>query len=145
MPLPTHTCAAGNAGLLVPAERSFRYTTNISVLAALLINGKERRLPQTVLRNISCTGAGITSSLTLPLGENISLHFYLPDSGKPFRALAKVIWSDSHGHCGVEFQQVSEEHFRRLKSWLATKLSERQTPALTPALPLGSFISETRG
>ena len=125
-----------------PNRRSFRYTTNISVLAALLQNGKERRLPKTVLKNISCTGAGILSPVTLPIGEVISLHFYVPESGLPFRATATVIWSDSAGHCGVEFQQVSELHLRRLQVWLDGKAAEWRAVSHGQYLPVGSRISE---
>jgi hypothetical protein len=111
------------------------------VLAALVNQGSEKRLPHTVLRNISCTGAGILSSVTLPIGETISLHFNLPDSG-PFRALCKVIWSDSQGHCGVRFQDVSDQHFRRLETWLNSKAGEHDVLARTLAMPLGAAISE---
>jgi hypothetical protein len=78
------------------------------VLAALLNHGKEKRLPDTILRNISFNGAGILSRVTLPIGEVLSLHFYLPESGHPFRATCEVVWSDSQGHCGLRFHQVSE-------------------------------------
>jgi hypothetical protein len=120
--------------------RPFRYTTNISVLAALLNHGKEKKLPNTILRNISCSGAGIHSQVSLPIGETISLHFYLPESGRPFRALCSVIWSDSQGHCGVRFQQVSERHMRRLNTWLTSKAAEQESNF--GAMPLGTAISE---
>lgn len=124
------------------AHRAFRYTTNISVLAALLNHGKEKKLPNTVLRNISCNGAGILSRVTLPIGEVLSLHFYLPESGHLFRAVCEVIWSDSQGHCGLRFQQVSEPHLRRLQAWLSSKAVEQEAYARALAMPLGAPISE---
>src|SRR5215467_11221818 len=111
MTLPFQESAAVT-GLASFPPRSFRYTTNISVLAALLNHGKEKKLPSAVLRNISSQGAGIVTPIALPIGETISLHFYLPESGLPFRAVAHVIWSDSHGHCGVRFREVSGLHLR---------------------------------
>ncbi len=120
--------------------RPFRYTTNISVLAALLNHGEEKKLPNTILRNISCSGAGIHSRVSLPIGETISLHFYLPESGRPFRALCDVIWSDSLGHCGLRFQQVSERHMHHLQTWLASKVADHQSSF--GAMPLGAAISE---
>jgi c-di-GMP-binding flagellar brake protein YcgR len=108
------------------ASKSFRYPANISALAALVNHGKEKKLPDTVLRNVSCTGAGILSAISLPIGETISLQFYLPETGLPFRALCSVIWSNSQGHCGVRFQQVSEQHRRRLQTWLISKAAEHQ-------------------
>ena len=111
----------GNTTSQAFTPRPFRYATNISVLAALLNHGKEKKLPSVILRNIPCSGAGIHSRVSLPIGETISLHFYLPESGRPFHALCDVIWSDSLGHCGLRFQQVSERHMRRLQTWLASK------------------------
>lgn len=125
-----------------PMRRSFRYTTNISVLAALLENGGDRRLPNTVLKNISSTGAGLVSSVMLPIGETVSLHFYLPESGLPFRATATVVWSDSAGHCGVEFQQVSESHLQRLQTWLEDKAAEWKALSHGVYQPVGSPLSE---
>jgi hypothetical protein len=140
MPLPSKNAHATGLSGLNP--RPFRYTTNISVLAALLNHGKEKKLPATVLRNISNTGAGILSRVTLPIGETILLHFYLPESGQPFRAICHVIWSDSQGHCGVRFQDVSEQHLRRLHSWLAGKAAESEERSRSLAMPLGAAISE---
>ena len=125
-----------------PARRSFRYTTNISVLAALLGHGNEKKLPNTILKNISSTGAGIASPVILPIGEVISLHFCLPESGLPFRATATVVWSDSAGHCGVHFQQVSESHLQRLETWLDGKAAEWKAVSHGQYLPVGSRISE---
>jgi c-di-GMP-binding flagellar brake protein YcgR len=142
MPAPYHEFAVV-PGLAPVAPRSFRYTTNISVLAALVNHGKQKKLPSTVLRNISSTGAGIVSKVTLPIGEIISLHFYMPESGLPFRALAHVIWSDSQGQCGVRFQEVSELHLRRLQVWLADKAAEQRALNDAVALPLGASILES--
>jgi hypothetical protein len=120
--------------------RPFRYSTSISVLAALLNHGKEKKLPGAILHNIGSSGAGILSRVSLPIGETISLHFYLPESGRPFRALCDVIWSDSLGHCGLRFQQVSERHMRRLQTWLASKAANHQSSF--GVMPLGAAISE---
>lgn len=130
----------GNISSQAFTPRPFRYTINISVLAALLNHGKEKKLPGAILRNISGSGAGILSRVSLPIGETISLHFYLPESGRPFRAVCDVIWSDSLGHCGLRFQQVSERHMRRLQTWLASKAGDHQSSS--GAMPLGAAISE---
>lgn len=106
--------------------RSFRYSTNLAVLAALVNHGKEKKLPNTVLRNVSCNGVGIFSQVSLTIGEVISLQFYLPETGLPFRALCSVVWSNSQGHCGLRFQQVSDQHLRRLRTWLNSKSAEHQ-------------------
>ncbi|HZU31186.1 MAG TPA: PilZ domain-containing protein [Candidatus Angelobacter sp.] len=121
---------------------SFRYTTNISVLAALIHNGKERKLPNTILKNISTTGAGINSSFTLPIGEVITLHFYLPDYSTPFQATCKVIWSDSLGQCGVKFEHVSPQHLNALHSWLALKAAEEKKLSVPGVVPLGGSLSD---
>jgi hypothetical protein len=139
MSLPNHQNIAIQSGL---APRAFRYTTNISVFAALLNHGKEKKLPNTTLKNISCTGAGIISPVALPIGETISIHFYLPESGLPFRAICDVIWSDSQGQCGTRFQQVSEQHFHRLQTWLMSKAIEREAYTRALAMPLGAAISD---
>src|SRR6202000_3230575 len=108
------------------ASKSFRSPTNLFALAALINHGKEKKLPNTVLRNVSCTGAGILSPISLPIGETICLQFYLPETGLPFRAVCSVIWSNSQGHCGVPFQPVSDQHLRRLQTWLTHKAAEHQ-------------------
>lgn len=95
---------------------SFRYSTDIPVLVALVNHGKEKKLLNTLLWNVSCTGAGILSTVSLPIGETISLQFYLSETDLPFRALCSVIWSNNWGHCGVRFQQVSQQHLRRLQT-----------------------------
>jgi len=95
------------------------------------------------MRNISCHGAGIVTPIALPIGETISLHFYLPESGLPFRAVAHVIWSDSQGHCGVRFQEVSDLHLLRLQIWLADKAAEQRAASSSSAVPLGAAITES--
>jgi hypothetical protein len=52
----------GNTTSQAFTPRLFRYTTNISVPAALLNHGKEKKLPGVILRNITCSGAGIHSA-----------------------------------------------------------------------------------
>jgi len=119
-----------------------RYTTSLSVLAVLLYKGKERKLPNAVLKNISYTGASIESSFAMPIGETISLHFSFPESGRPFQAVGKVIWSDSLGHCGIEFQHVSAQHFSDLRAWLTSKIDGAGlSPHNHPAVPLSGSIS----
>ena len=112
-------------GYSAAVSRSLRYATNIPALAAILNHGKEKKLPNTVLRNISRSGARIFSGVALPIGETIVLHFYLPESGLPFRAICDVIWSDSQGQCGLRFQEVSDQHWRRLNAWLISKAGEQ--------------------
>lgn len=136
------TVEAACNSILLDKRPAFRYSVNMSVLAMLLNKGKERRLPNTTLENISLTGACINSSFTLPLGERLSLHFYLPENHAPFLAIGKVIWSDSLGHCGLQFQQVSSQHFSALRSWLAIKAAEQAKISSTTAVPLGHSISE---
>ena len=106
--------------------RGFRYSTNLAVLAALVNHGKEKKLPNTLLRNVSSNGAGILSPVSLTIGETISLQFHLPETGLPFRALCSVVWSNSQGHCGLRFQQISDQHLRRLQTWLNSKAAEHQ-------------------
>jgi len=131
--------AACNA-ILVERQPAFRCVINLPVLAVLLDKGKERKLPKTVLKNISYTGASIESSFTLPIGETISLRFNFPESGLPFQAVGKVIWSDSLGHCGIQFQQVPTEQFSVLREWLDNKAAETNLPAVHPAVPVSDFI-----
>jgi len=128
--------------ILVGRRPAFRYTTSLPVLAVLLDKGKERKLPKAMLRNISYTGASIDSSFTLPIGETISLRFCFPENGLPFQGTGKVIWSDSLGHCGIEFQHVSEQHFSALRDWLTSKAEESSVPAAGyPVVPSSRPIS----
>jgi hypothetical protein len=133
--------AACNA-ILVERQPAFRCVTNLSVLAVLLDNGKERKLPNAILRNISYTGASIESSFALPIGETISLRFNFRENGLPFQAIGKVIWSDSVGHCGIQFQQVPTEQFSVLREWLDNKAAETSLLAMAhPAGPISGSIS----
>jgi len=125
--------------ILVERQPAFRYTANLSVLAVLLDKGKEKKLPKAMLRNISYTGASIESGFALPIGETISLHFCFPENGLPFRATGKVIWSDSLGHCGLEFQHVSALHFSALREWLGSKAAEANL--LATVVPTSNTIS----
>jgi hypothetical protein len=123
--MPTPFQQNHTAGYSAVVSRSLRYATNIPALAAILNHGKEKKLPNIVLRNISRSGARIFSGVPLTIGETIVLHFYLPESGLPFRAICDVIWSDSQGQCGLRFQEVSEQHRRRLNAWLTSKATEQ--------------------
>src|SRR5258708_26009092 len=122
--------------ILAGRQPAFRCTVNLSVRAVMLDKGKERNLPKAILRNISQTGASLESSFALPIGETISLHFCFPGSGLPFQATGKVIWSDSQGHCGIQFQQISADRFNTLCNWLASKAAEAGVlPAEHAAVP----------
>jgi hypothetical protein len=118
---------------------AYRHAVNLSVLAVLLDKGKERKLPDAMLRNISLTGASLESGLTLPIGETLSLRFCFPESGLPFQATGRVIWSDSQGHCGIQFQHVSDHELSALRNWLARRAGE--TSVLAPERPVAPVRS----
>src|ERR1700694_1801039 len=95
-----------------------RFAVSLPVSAALLQKTTERALHDVVLKNISYTGACLHSPQILPMGELVSVHFDIPETGRPFQAIGSVIWSDSLEQCGIQFQYVSPEHISALREWL---------------------------
>jgi hypothetical protein len=52
------------------------------------------------------------------------------------------VWSDSAGHYGVEFKEISAVHLCRLQIWLEDKAAEWKAVSRGKYLPVGSRLSE---
>jgi DNA-binding response OmpR family regulator len=74
--------------------------------------------------NISEGGMALTSSVSLQVGERITLKVTLPGLDGATTFNAEVCWSDMSGRLGVEFVQVSRTAKEALQSWLANRLEE---------------------
>ncbi|HLY98975.1 MAG TPA: PilZ domain-containing protein [Candidatus Angelobacter sp.] len=118
----------------------YRHSVNVGARAVLMVNGKERNLRGATIINISYTGLCLFCEQSLPIGETIAVHFYLPSTGKAVRLSGRVIWCDSNGHAGLEFQEIAPLDFRRLRDWLRMM----STPSLShaPVMPLSAAIEQ---
>lgn len=111
---------------------SYRHSADVTAGAVLMVNGSERHLRGAKITNISYTGLCLFCEQSLPMGEIVTVHFYLPSTGKPVRLAGKIIWCDSNGHAGLQFQEIAPLDFRRLRDWLRTMSA--------PAFPQSSVL-----
>lgn len=120
-----------------------RYSVSFLISAALLERDKERVLRNVALKNISYTGACLQSPQILPIGELISVNFDIPETRRPFRAIGRVIWCDSQGQSGIQFQYVSPEHIGALREWLSINLGETNVQPVKSQLvvPVASQVA----
>jgi hypothetical protein len=136
--------AIDDACTILERERrpACRFEVNFPVTAALMGKNSERTLRRVVLKNISYTGACLNSVQILPIGELISVHFDIPETGRPFQAIGSVVWSDSQGQLGIQFQYVSPEHISALREWLKIKMGNVNVGSHAPqTLPIASPVA----
>ena len=88
-------------------------------------------IPVTILRqgmlevrcysvNISEGGMAVSTSVPLGDGENVRVHFILPDNKIPWVAESRICWWKA-GRLGIRFLSLSEEQTSELQSWLSKK------------------------
>jgi len=70
---------------------SYRHSVDVTAGAVLMANGSERHLRGAKITNISYTGLCLFCEQSLPMGEIVAVHFYLPSTGKPVRLAGKII------------------------------------------------------
>jgi Tfp pilus assembly protein PilZ len=68
-----------------------------------------------LITNVSAGGVSIESPNDVPVGEEITLTFSLPEREKPFKTTGKITWKDT-GRFGVEFKLTGyiKDHMKRL-------------------------------
>jgi DNA-binding response OmpR family regulator len=111
----------------------YRHSVNVGARAELMVNGMERNLRGARITNISYTGLCLFCEQSLPIGETVAVHFYLPSTGKPVRLAGKIIWCDSNGHAGLQFQEIAPLDFRKLRDWMRTMSAPSfSQPAVLP-------------
>lgn len=101
-------------------RRSFRCP--IAVPAVLQRPGREEIRCQTV--DISEDGLGITTSLSLEPGAQVTIEFTLPGNVDPFCAAAQPRWCDTKGRVGLCFLNLSSSQKSELQGWLSSRLEK---------------------
>ncbi len=68
-----------------------------------------------LITNVSAGGVSIESPNDVPVGEEITLTFALPECEKPFKTTGKIAWKDT-GCFGVTFKLTGylKDHMKRL-------------------------------
>jgi hypothetical protein len=62
----------------------------------------------------------VSTSVPLGDGENVRVHFILPDNKVPWVAESRICWWKA-GRLGIRFLSLSEEQTSELQSWLSKK------------------------
>jgi hypothetical protein len=70
--------------------------------------------------NISEGGMAVNTSVPLGAGEDVQLHFILPDNKMPWLAQSRICWRKA-GRLGIRFVSLSEEQKSELECWLSKK------------------------
>jgi hypothetical protein len=73
--------------------------------------------------NISEGGMAVNTFVPLGAGEDVQIHFTLPDHKGPFLAEPRICWLKS-GRLGVGFVSLSTERKSDLQDWLSQRLEE---------------------
>lgn len=105
--------------ILRERRRYFRYPLAIPV--TILRQSK----PEVRCRSVNISEGGMAVSTFVPLGvgEDVQVHFTLPDHERPFLAESRIRWWKT-GHLGVRFLFLSDGHKSELQEWLSQKLEE---------------------
>jgi CheY-like chemotaxis protein len=72
--------------------------------------------------DLSEGGIAIQSLAPMQHGQIVGISFDLPGTSDKIKATAKVVWNDPSGRIGMEFEDISDQHRARLKSWVEERL-----------------------
>jgi CheY-like chemotaxis protein len=116
---------------LILRERRRYFRCPISIPVTIL----RQSMPEVRCYSVNISEGGMAVSTFVPLiaGEDVQVHFTLPDHKGPFLAESKICWLKS-GRLGVRFVSLSEERKSELQGWLSQKLEE-----MLPEFVAGKF------
>jgi response regulator RpfG family c-di-GMP phosphodiesterase len=88
------------------------------------IRTRMQPLVEVIVVNLSEGGAGLQMSsdmppLSLSAGDEVELHFSLPETGEALRATSTVAWRTA-SRCGLRFSYIPETERLALEQWLTT-------------------------
>jgi CheY-like chemotaxis protein len=106
---------------LILRERRRYFRCPISIPVTIL----RQNMPEVSCHsvNISEGGMALSTFVPLSLGEEVQVHFTLPDHNVLFVAESTICWLKT-GHLGVRFVSLSKEHKSELQGWLSRKLEQ---------------------
>jgi CheY-like chemotaxis protein len=117
-------------GLMVREQRAhYRHPVATPVSAR---TEKRAALSATIM-DLSQAGALMQCSSPLKKGLGLQLRFVLPDTDTVVETAAKVIWSDTSGRAGVQFEQVTPETSQHLVGWAVARSMDDDPPNEKPA------------
>lgn len=124
-PLPpailTRTLRASYPLMVREMRRYYRCPLQIPVL----VSGATRSEFMANSMNISEGGMALVSSVSLQVGERVTLKITLPGTESPVQIKSEVCWTDETGRVGLEFVQVPATVVAGLQSWLADRLEKQ--------------------
>jgi len=87
--------------------------------------------------DLSEGGMAVQSLAPMQHGQTVGLSFQLPSTTHTIKATAKVVWHDTTGRIGMEFQEISDQYRGWLKRWVEERLktSPEEFPRSTMELP----------
>ncbi len=106
---------------LILRERRRYFRCPISIPVTILRQDKPEVRCHSV--NISEGGMAVSTFVPLMAGENVQVHFVLPDHPATFSAESRICWLKT-GRLGVRFVSLSPAHKSELQGWLSRKLEE---------------------
>jgi CheY-like chemotaxis protein len=103
---------------LILREQRRHFRCPVAIPITILRQGKLEVRCHSV--NISEGGMAVNTSVPLGAGEDVQLHFILPDNKMPWLAQSRICWRKA-GRLGIRFVSLSEEQKSELECWLSKK------------------------
>lgn len=98
---------------------TYRHPVSLNLLyASLQYHGVQRPVEHATVLNLSQTGLCFSAPFSLPRGAMVNANVPLPESRDSVNISGTVVWSDTSGRAGVQFQHLSRFERRKLKETL---------------------------
>jgi hypothetical protein len=95
---------------------TYRHPVSLNLLfASLQYHGVQRPVEHATVLNLSQTGLCFSAPFSLPRGAMVNANLPLPESRDSVNISGTVVWSDTSGRAGVQFQHLSRFERRKLK------------------------------
>jgi len=129
--LMARTLKAGYSLIVNERRSSFRHIVRMPASARYLYCREQHPITNATVQDLSATGFSLLSDTQIPKDATVFADFELPASNIVINAIAKVIWSNGRGHCGLQFRFLPPADQQTLQDWLTahcpwdTELSAR--------------------
>jgi DNA-binding response OmpR family regulator len=113
---------AAFGSMLRDRRASFRHPVNIHPTSCVVIHeNSERRVPGTVILDVSQTGMCLQTKEILQQGAILKIDFPLPESKQTLELTGSIQWN-LPGKAGVKFAPMTAEQKAKLVGWLESMM-----------------------
>ncbi len=106
--------------IAIEKRASFRHAMMIASEVSVVQQGTLKHLPRGKMLDLSRTGTCIQLKAALTKGTSVFINFELPDQSL-IHAQGQVVWSDVHGCCGIRFDNIPTNEFKRMRNYLDSR------------------------